>query len=257
MKRSHILGMVCGYFLSRFDRDAYDNLGFGNQDETHAGIGRLLGVPAASVKNWRDEFDPVHDNHRRGWGRRPMYPSRTRAIEALEGLDEYELLDLVRAVTGSPEGPHSSWVVKALQPTVGEEDQAGSSRAKTGLDAELAFMALHNDEKLPLDGRLVDKRHDGCGFDFEIRAEPVVAAIEVKGLAGNEGGICLTSKEWATANRLGDAYFLVVVRNASEDPSFQVIQNPCAKVKPKQRMYTTIRTDWMISSSSLGLVEEC
>ena len=35
MKRNHILGMACGYYLSRFDAEAYRSLGLGNQQETH------------------------------------------------------------------------------------------------------------------------------------------------------------------------------------------------------------------------------
>ena len=83
MERSHVLGMVCGYYLSRFDVAAYQRLGHGSQRATHDALAAALDVQSASIKNWRDEFDPVHDNDRQGWHRREMAPSRKRAISWL------------------------------------------------------------------------------------------------------------------------------------------------------------------------------
>ena len=104
MQRSHVLGMICGYFLSRFDRRAYERLGYPNQQAAHDALGAALDVPSESIKNWRDEFDPVHDNPRRGWHRREMNPSRRRTIEALGDRSEDELYGLVMAVMADPAG---------------------------------------------------------------------------------------------------------------------------------------------------------
>ena len=35
-------------------------------------IGFALGAKPASIKNYRDEFDPVFPNKRKGWHKRPM-----------------------------------------------------------------------------------------------------------------------------------------------------------------------------------------
>ena len=104
MERNRVLGMICGYYLSRFDEEAYARLGYATQQDTHEALGQTLGVPAESIKNWRDEFDPVHENTRQGWHKREMYPSRRRAIEILETLSGNELFDLVQAITTSPLG---------------------------------------------------------------------------------------------------------------------------------------------------------
>ena len=72
MERNRVLGLVCGYYLSKFDKIAYEHLGYKTQAETHIAIGEILHVLPNTIKNWRDEFDPVHENTRRGWHQRPM-----------------------------------------------------------------------------------------------------------------------------------------------------------------------------------------
>ena len=58
---------IVAYYLSRFDRDVCRKLGFGNMTDTHEKIGFLLGIPANTIKNFRNAFDPDHENRRRGW----------------------------------------------------------------------------------------------------------------------------------------------------------------------------------------------
>ena len=60
MERNHVLGMICGYYLSRFDVQAYDSLGHGTQEATHEALGDALGVKMASIQNWRDESKSAH-----------------------------------------------------------------------------------------------------------------------------------------------------------------------------------------------------
>ena len=60
---------IVAYYLSRFDRDVCRKLGFGNMTDTHEKIGFLLGIPANTIKNFRNAFDPDHENRRRGWWR--------------------------------------------------------------------------------------------------------------------------------------------------------------------------------------------
>lgn len=39
MERNHVLGMICGYYLSRFDSVAYSHLGYSSQQATNAAPG--------------------------------------------------------------------------------------------------------------------------------------------------------------------------------------------------------------------------
>ena len=75
MKSNHTLALVIAYFLSKYDELAYASLGYSSKVATHDEIGRLLDVQASSVRNMRDEFDPVHDNPRVGWYQRKMAPT--------------------------------------------------------------------------------------------------------------------------------------------------------------------------------------
>ena len=95
MKESNYLSMIVAYYLSKFNEKAYEELGLGNRTESHKAIGNILGVNKNTVKNMRDEFDPLHDNPRSGWHQRPLRPSRQKIVELYQDLEESELRDLV------------------------------------------------------------------------------------------------------------------------------------------------------------------
>ena len=252
------LGMVCGYYLSRFDRVAYDRLGYGTQQKTHEALGAALGVPAQSIQNWRDEFDPVHDNPRRGWHGREMFPSRRRAIEVLGDLDEDSLHDLVLSILQSPAGEPSQQVLEAL----GDDDQSPDERdsyglrGPTGAKAEEAFASHHERTGEPTVGRLRDRRLEQCGYDYEIETPSQgVVAVEVKGLAGATGGVTFTAKEWRTARAMGDAYYLALVREVATEPIITVVRNPAACLDAVMRSFTTVQVGWSVGQSALRAAE--
>ena len=60
MENNHKLGLYVSYYLSRFDKEAYQNLGYGKQVPTHKKIGELLEINFHTIRNWRDQFDPLH-----------------------------------------------------------------------------------------------------------------------------------------------------------------------------------------------------
>ena len=192
------LGMICGYFLSRLDGRGYNNLGFGNQRETHARIGELLGVKPASVKNWRDEFDPIHDNGRRGWADREMLPSRVRVVETFKDVTDSELTEIVGVILANPSGYIARHVLSLLDDGLrrvgaeeGGEEEPGwrPTRAQTGQRAEQLFEAYHECTGLPACGALRDTRLEGCGYDYSIEMGEASGplAVEVKGWSGTGG----------------------------------------------------------------------
>lgn len=255
MERDHILGMICGYYLSQYDGAAYEHLGFRTQHATHDALGGALRVPAESIKNWRDEFDPIHENTRRGWWNREMYPSRRRVIEALGHLTESELLTLVRTLIEDPEG----WVADSVVAAVSEAredplesgDPVYSLRGVTGVNAEEAFRNHHEIRSEPIPGALIDRRHEQCGFDFEIAGSRGSAYIEVKGLAGQTGGITFTDREWSTAKLYRSAYYLALVRGVATTPHVTLIRDPAASFEPTMRTYTTVQIGWSLSEAVL------
>ena len=260
MERQNILGMICGYYLSRFDQQAYTHLGYGNQGETHRILGRLLAVPPDSIKNWRDEFDPVHDNPRQGWHKREMHVSRKRVIEALADLSESELFSIISTIVQVPKGQVAADLVASFGDADTNENDLDSVagyglRGLTGFKAEQIFAEYHARVAQPVVGHLHDRRHDQCGYDFEIESEIHRVAVEVKGLAGLSGGISFTDKEWQVAQAMGNRYFLAVIRNVASEPEVSLVQNPATIFQPKMRLYTTIQVSWTVDQPSLRAVE--
>ena len=66
--------IISGLYLSKFDKEGLHHLGFDSFTEAFNVIGLALNVKPASIKNYRDEFDPKFPNERRGWHKRAMRP---------------------------------------------------------------------------------------------------------------------------------------------------------------------------------------
>lgn len=81
--------LIIGYFLSRFDEDAY-NFFFSsdmNVMKTHRYIGKKLNYSHYTIKNIRDTFDPYMNNNRVGWLTREL------TIPYLDVMSKYDCKD--------------------------------------------------------------------------------------------------------------------------------------------------------------------
>ncbi len=58
--------ILVGLYLSKFDDEAIENLGFKGVTEAFNTLGYSIGSKPASIKNYRDEFDPFFPNPRKG-----------------------------------------------------------------------------------------------------------------------------------------------------------------------------------------------
>jgi hypothetical protein len=253
MEESHKLGLYVSYYLSRFNEVAYKNLGYGNMLQTHNEIGHILSVPPNTVKNWRDEFDPLF-GHRAGWYQRPMSQSRIRVVEALEDLDEISVRAIVidilngKAQTKEYETEQLVQIVSDKEPDF--ETGKFILRGPTGKSAEEYFINLFNENNTPFSGKLIDCRDYGCGYDFKIEGSKLIY-IEVKGLATEKGGILFTNKEWQKANDTGDNYFVCLVKNIDKIPEVIYINNPAKKFNPQKSIHTVIQLNWSVSEKNL------
>ena len=248
MKESHSLSLIVAYYLSKFNDSAYMTLGFGTKTETHRQIGKILDVKSATVKNMRDEFDPLHENERAGWYQRELRPSRQRTVEACQSLLEEELRDLVLEILENKNLLNNEVLIPFLD-SLNEEktEPIFIPRGITGRKAEKAFVNFFELNQLPLKGILVDKRDFGCGYDYEIIGENQSAFVEIKGLDGEQGGISFTSKEWDVANKMGSNYYLVIVKNVSTSPNIEIIENPASKLNPKKYIFSTVQIKWNVA----------
>lgn len=255
MDNNNKLGLYVSYYLSRFDDEAYKNLGYGNQVETHSAIGEILSINPYTIKNWRDEFDPLF-GHRAGWYQRPMITSRLKIVQALENLDEPQIRELVKDILSGRIQNEGDGLDQLLNIVITDDNRNKTSkyilRSPTGRQAEEFYLKYFTENKKPVDGRLIDCRDFGVGYDFKIETHQEPIYIEVKGLSTFSGGILFTSKEWEVAKEKGPYYFLCLVSNINEKPSVSFFQNPAKKLNPKRNISTSIQINWSITEKQLS-----
>lgn len=256
MEENHKLGLYISYYLSRFNDVAYKNLGYGNMQETYNKIGQILSVSPNTVRNWRDEFDPLF-GYRAGWHKKKMNPSRIRVVEALEELDEVSIRSIVKDIlSGDVQNESDEFeqlISIASEPAPTNEQRKFILRTPTGKAAEEFFINSFESDQIPFKGALIDCRDFGVGYDFRIENEKEIIFIEVKGLSGSDGGVLFTSKEWQVANDKGDLYYLCVIKNIDSQPVIQLINNPAEKLNVSKNMHTVIQVSWSVSGKELNI----
>jgi hypothetical protein len=258
MEGRNALALIVAYYISRFDAAAYDRLGLNTKKATHEAVGKALDVKANTVKNMRDEFDPLHDNPRKGWHKRDLRPSRQKIVELFGEMDEKAIYGVVRGILQDPafrEGDDVKDILREVietDKTPARESASPASRMKTGRMAENYFIDFHAETNQPAPGILQDTRYDACGYDFEIQNSPDTTFVEVKGTADEGGGILFTDKEWRVASQKTDAYVVALIRNLLDTPDVSFIWDPAASLEPKQRLYTTIQRSWRVSDAQLS-----
>lgn len=89
--------LTVAYYISKFE-GAYDHIGNSrlSNNEVHKKVASFLGTKASTIKNYRDEFDPLFPNNgRAGWHQRKMLPSRTAIHEKYKNMSESDFKKLV------------------------------------------------------------------------------------------------------------------------------------------------------------------
>lgn len=237
--------ILAGLYLSKYDSLGLKELGFESFTEAFNVIGYAMGSQPASIKNYRDEFDPLFPNHRKGWHKRPTREYCLKVFEKYKSLDLESFTGLVKSFVGYDENAWSEIEGK-------EEQEEGESyfakRLITGLAAEQYFVSVQ--PTLPEFAHYVleDTTHFGCGYDFRLRTEAQedFVAVEVKGLRERTGSLSLTPKEHAVATALRDRFFLFVVKNFHESPFHEIYQNPLSgglQFKKSERV--TVHVSWL------------
>ena len=217
--------ILAGLYLSKYDSLGLRKLGFESYVEAFNAIGYAMGSRPASVKNYRDEFDPLFPNSRKGWHKRPIRNYCLKVFEEYKSLDLESFTGLIRSFFGYDE---NTWSEAPAKQGENERDSNFASRLITGMAAERYFESIH--VGLPeFSGYDVENTTRlGCGYDFRLRTEmhSDFLAIEVKGLKGREGSVSLTPKEHDVAAALKERFFLFVVKNFRESPFHEIFQDP-------------------------------
>ncbi len=257
MTNNNQLALIVAYYLSRCDKDAYIKLGYSSFNQAAEEIGRVLDVKANTIKNMRDEFDPHHENKRVGWLKEPR-GSRLKVLRSFQDTDDSTLFEIVQSIIHDKDFKKTE-EYSDIQQIFSEQKNIVSNkspvfilRGPTGRKAEEFFKEHFAKNGEPVNGILIDKRDEGCGYDFEIQNGNNKYFIEIKGLAADRGGILFTNKEWQTAVRNNNNYFLVLVKNIAKNPELKIIKNPAGLLKTKKNIYTTVQLNWSVSDRELN-----
>lgn len=257
MKPQNELALIIAYYLSRLDKKGYLALGYKSFNEATIRIGGILDVKPNTVKNMRDEFDPYHQNSRIGW-KRELRGSRLKILKAFQETDDETILEVVKEILFNKEFKNSEEYgdIRTLFGNKRQKSHPGFPifvlRGPTGKAAESLFIKHFQDTVQPVSGQFIDSRDLGGGYDFEIQNENGSYFIEVKGLSSSTGGILFTNKEWQTALKYGEKYYLVIVKNISTTPELIIIKNPALKLKAQKNVYTTLQVSWAVSDKTLA-----
>lgn len=240
--------MLAGLFLSKFNEEGYEALGYTSFNEAFHSLAAIVGGPWRSVKQYRDEFDVAFDNGRAGWRNRAMHPTRTAFLTEFGGMSLDEFTELVQTQLMSENDVDLALnraVVAAGVRT--SSDESFAKRMLTGRAAE-NFFEQHYHEVPRFDPCDLKRTTDlGCGFDFKLSppAESFLG-VEVKGLREREGQIQLTEKEFKMAGVLKNRFYLYVVTNFARSPKPQVIEDPLsAGISFEERVIESTQRVWV------------
>ncbi|MBS3948640.1 MAG: hypothetical protein KGZ57_10195 [Dethiobacter sp.] len=162
MDDNNKIALIIAYYFSRVDKVALKSLGYSSFANGFKDIGQKLQVKPNTIKNMRDEFDPIYGNNRVGWYQRELRPSRQKVVELFQGLDEPDLHEVVLEILNNGQfraAVECEEILKSI--TENKKTRADNSfilRGPTGKKAEEIFIEQFNCGNVKLAGVLSDMR---------------------------------------------------------------------------------------------------
>jgi hypothetical protein len=237
--------ILAGIYLSKYGSLGLKRLGFRTFAEAYNVIAFALGSRPSSIKNYRDEFDPLFPNSRKGWHKREIRAYCKKVLVEYEDLDFDSFTGLIQSFVHFDENSSSLVQLKDEE----EERASGfAQRLITGLAAERYFESVHSSVPAFHGLAIENTTQLGCGYDYKLqrRDRDDFLAVEVKGIREQVGNISLTPKEYVIANDLQDRFFLFVVKNFRKSPNHQFFRNPIRSelsfVRTERRL---IQVSWL------------
>jgi hypothetical protein len=237
--------ILVGLYLAKYDSPGLKRLGLETFVEAFNVIGYALRSKPASIKNYRDEFDPLFPNRRKGWHKRRTRDYCLAVFEECKELDFESFTSL--AMSFFAYGDEIGTDVEKEPP-----DQLGSTFAQrliTGLAAEHYFASRYAELPEFRNYVLENTTRFRCGYDFRLRLEPNhrdFLAIEVKGLKDPTASLSMTPREYEAATALRERFFLFVVRNFRESPFHEIFRNPLSGLLHfKRTERVTVQVSWI------------
>lgn len=230
-KNYEILNLI-GYGLAKFNEEFIYEFGFKTKSAFYEycieiGISETVGT----VKNRMDLFDPFFPNNRQGWHQKgDAYIHRKLLIDSLFGNENVTgYSNIVKLYL------KENYKVKELFVEVKPIVKSRFKKLQeTGLEAELYFMNNFNSIEHFKGGSLEDARLFGDGYDFQISVNEHTFLAEIKGIRAQKGRFRMTENEYNKALEYKNDYFIALVLNMNDLPTFSVIENPANNLKFKK-----------------------
>jgi hypothetical protein len=214
--------ILIGLYLSKYDEAALSELGLDGFKQAFNTLGYAIGFNPSSIKNYRDEFDPLFPNPRKGWHKRPLREYCKVIYEQFSTLSFDNFTDLIKSITVQ------NYEIEQIVNKIEKRDMTESvaKRLITGKSAEEYFKKNYSRIDPFIGYELKDTTNLACGFDFRLAFNSNFFCVEVKGLNLTTGNIAMTEKEYSIAEGLKDKYCLFIVLNFAEKPYHELFFNP-------------------------------
>ncbi|RCR66482.1 protein NO VEIN domain-containing protein [Larkinella punicea] len=214
--------ILIGLYLSKFDKDALKILGFESTKQAFNTLGYCIGVKPASIKNYRDEFDPYFPNSRKGWHKRHLRDYCKKLLDDFNQIDFSDLTAIIKSFTTKNNE------IEQIVENINKKDYSESvaKRLITGAAAEEYFKIEYSTIPEFEHFNLNDTTKLACGFDFHLTLAANYYCVEVKGLNELSGSVSLTEKEFLVAQDIREKYCLFIVSNFRNKPFHQYFFDP-------------------------------
>ncbi len=214
--------ILIGLYLSKFNEQALNSLGFEGVKQAFNVLGYSIGSKPASIKNYRDEFDPYFPNSRKGWHKRDIREYCKIFLTDFENVSFEDFTDLIKSFVVK------NYELEKFLDRIEKKDYSESiaKRLITGYAAEEYFKLNYHLIKDFHEFEIQDTTKLACGFDFKLSLQNDFYCVEVKGSNTKFGSITMTEKEFLVAGDLKEKYCLFIVSNFVEKPVHQYHFDP-------------------------------
>lgn len=125
-----------------------------------------MNIQPASVKNYRDEFDPLFPNKRKGWHKREI---RKYCKDIYDTFGNQNLLEFSNLLKSIIYRDHDLDILfDEIAKAEGDKETSFAKRLVTGRAAEQYFRDNFSDLDLFSRYEIQDTTQVGCGFDFKL-----------------------------------------------------------------------------------------
>lgn len=214
--------IITGLYLSKYSQDGLNKLGFKSFQEAFNVLGFSLGSKPASLKNYRDEFDPLFPNNRKGWHKRDTREYCKKYFDEYKNVEFLTFTNLIKSFF------IENFEIENFIEKIEKKDYSESiaKRLLTGKAAEEYFKSEYSKINIFSSYGIIDVTQMACGFDYKLSLNSNFYCVEVKGLNEITGTIQFTEKEFSMAKKLKSKYCLFIVKNFKEKPFHEFVFDP-------------------------------